>query len=262
MKNALNLTIAVMFTSALCLAACNHENGENNGSDTPEYPTTPILIQNAVRDIDGNQYDAVRMGDQVWMIGNLKTTRYADGTGIQMGDGSSSTTAYRYAPDEKPSNVDTYGYLYNWSAVMGDSSSASGNSSHVQGICPDGWHVPSDAEWTHLTKYLGGNIQYLCDETYGNIAKALASTTGWSLSSNSCAVGNDQSSNNASGFSALPAGGYFGNYNYFSHRAYFWTADNFNNCNAYSRKLDFNYANIERSNHDKGDGLSVRCVQD
>lgn len=262
MKRALNLMIVAAFSAALCLTACNHENGDNNGGDTPEYPIKPIVIQNAVQDIDGNQYNAVRMGEQVWMTENLRTTRYADGTEIPLGTSASSTIAYRYVPDDNPSNVNAYGYLYNWTATMGNSSSNSINSAPVQGICPDGWHVPSDAEWTQMTNYVGGNSQYVCNEINGNIAKALASTTGWSVSSNSCAVGNDQSSNNASGFSALPAGGYYGNHSYFSYRAYFWTADKFNDCNAYSRRLDYNYADIDRNNHDKSDGLSVRCVQD
>lgn len=259
MKRALNLMIVATFSAALCLSACHHENGEEGTN--PVYPETPVIVQNAVQDIDGNQYNAVRMGDQLWMAENLKTTHFADGTEIPLSTGSSSTTPYRYIPNDNPSNISDYGYLYNWAATTRNSSSNS-NSAHVQGICPDGWHVPSDAEWKQLTNYVGGNIQYVCNEINGNIAKAMASTTGWSYSSNSCAVGNDPNSNNASGFSAMPAGGYYRSPNYFSYRAYFWTADKFNDCNAYSRRLDYNYADVERSNHDKSDGLSVRCVQD
>ena len=108
-----------------------------------------VIIPRAVKDIDGNAYDGVRIGEQVWMASNLKTTRYADGTEIPSGDPDihSSSNPYRYVPGGDASNVKRLGYLYNWPAVVHGSSQSNESPSGVQGICPDGWHVPSNAEW-------------------------------------------------------------------------------------------------------------------
>lgn len=158
-----------------------------------------------VTDIDNNTYNTVQIGLQCWLKENLRTSRYANGMSIALGSCTSTTTAYRYYPDNNSSNVPSYGYLYNWKAVMGNSSSSWTNPSGVQGICPTGWHVPSDAEWTQLTNYVSSQSQYVCGSNI-KIAKALASTTGWNSSTNTCAVGNNPSSNNVTGFSAFPVG--------------------------------------------------------
>ena len=145
---------------------------------------------------------------------------------------------------------------------MGSSSSSSANPSGVQGICPTGWHVPSDAEWTQLTDYLGSQTQYQCNNSSDNIAKALASITGWNSDSGTCSVGNNPSTNNATGFSALPAGYYTGNYDYFGYDAYFWSATEFYDYYAYYRNLYYFSAYVARSYNYKDDGFSVRCVRD
>lgn len=134
-----------------------------------------------------------------WMKENLRTTHYADGTAIPAGT-TTSYSAYRYAPNNDESNVATYGYLYNWPAVMHGATSSSDNPSNVQGICPAGWHMPSDAEWTQLTTYVYNN-GYQCPGCSGVsnaakvdcIAKALASQTGWNSSGITYAVGNNPS---------------------------------------------------------------------
>lgn len=213
-----------------------------------------------VTDIDGNVYKTVRIGNQVWMAENLRTTRYADGTSIPLGKTESYSTAYRYYPDNNSANVSDYGYLYNWSAVMNGSASSSANPSGVQGVCPDGWHVPSDAEWSHLFNYVSSQNQYVCggDEDY--IAKALASEEGWNSTVRTCAVGNNPSGNNATGFSARPAGYYYGYYDAFGSRAYFWSAtQNYSNY-AYNRSLYYRYAGVARKYGNKYFGWSVRCV--
>ena len=215
-----------------------------------------------VTDIDSNTYNTVQIGNQCWMKENLRTTRYSNGTDIALGNSTSTTTAYRYYPDNDQSYVSTYGYLYNWPAVMGNSSSSSANPSGVQGICPTGWHVPSDAEWTQLEHYLSSQSQYVCGSSTDNIAKALASATGWNSSTNICAVGNNPSANNATGFSALPAGSYDGDSNYFGDNANFWSATESNDGNAYYRNLDYYFALVFRSYLYKGGGYSVRCVRD
>ena len=225
-----------------------------DGQPCPDAPT--------VTDIDNNTYNTVQIGQQCWMKENLRTTRYANGVNIPMGSTYSFTDPYRYAPDNDNSNVSTYGYLYNWPAVMGNSSSSSANPSGVQGICPNGWHVPSNAEWTQLTDYVGSQTDYQCDNNSAYIAKALASETGWNANSGSCAVGNNPSSNNATGFSALPAGSYYGYYDNFGYYANLWSATEYNVYNAYYRYLHYDNANVGRSYGYKGYARSVRCVRD
>ncbi|MBR4535035.1 MAG: hypothetical protein IKO62_00075 [Bacteroidales bacterium] len=116
--------------------------------------TTTSNCPSTVTDYDGNIYYTVQIGSQCWMKQNLRTTHYANGASIALGSSTSTTTAYRYYPNNNSSNVSTYGYLYNWPAVMHGASSSSSNPSGVQCICPNGWHVPSDAEWVQLTNYV------------------------------------------------------------------------------------------------------------
>ena len=215
-----------------------------------------------VTDIDNNTYNTVKIGNQCWMKENLRTTRYANGTSIPLGTSTSTITSYRYNPNNNANNVPTYGYLYNWPAVMHGASSSSANPSGVQGICPNGWHVPSNAEWTQLTNYVGSQTQYQCNNSSSNIAKALASTTGWNSSTIICAVGKNPSSNNATGFSALPAGFYSGLYYDFGDFAFFWSATERGGDYAYGRGLLFDHANVDGSYGDKYVGFSVRCVRD
>ena len=101
-----------------------------------------------VTDYDGNNYSTVLIGTQCWMAENLRTTHYANGVIIPMVNSTygETTDPYCYEPNNNGSNVSTYGYLYNWHAVMHGESSSNANPSGVQGVCPTGWHVPSDAE--------------------------------------------------------------------------------------------------------------------
>ena len=236
-------------------------NIEVNG--IPDGDARPCPGSHTVSDIDNNVYNTVQIGNQCWLAENLRTTRYADGTYIPLGTDTSSTTAYRYNPSNNTSNVPTYGYLYNWRAVMHNSTSSNANPSGVQGICPTGWHVPSDAEWTQLTSYLKGHPAYFCEDS-NRIAKALAGTVEWYNSSNDCAVGNDLSSNNTAGFSAMPAGYLYGSYyNYYRMGAFFWSATEASSGNMWNRSLYHNNATVNRnSNNNKYFGYSVRCLRD
>jgi uncharacterized protein (TIGR02145 family) len=221
-----------------------------------------ICGTSTVKDYDGNKYNTVKIGNQCWMKENLRTTHYADGTAIDAGASSSSTTPYRYAPHNDENTVSTYGYLYNWPAVMHGAASSNANPSGVQGICPNGWHVPSDAEWimmeqTQTTMDLSGF------GSHGDHAGRLAGGSGWSSSSNANAPGKmDYADRNASGFSALPAGYYNGNYINFSFHAYFWCATGYTDILAYDRYLVYNTASVYSNVDKKAYGLSVRCVRD
>ena len=203
---------------------------------------------------------------------NLRTTHYANNVAIFCSNNSNSITGTmpkRFAPNNDESLVPVYGYQYNWYALMHGESSSNANPSGVQGVCPDGWHVPSDAEWTQLENYVSSQSEYVCtlnDSLYEDyypeipkIAKSLAATTGWVTegNENNCTVGNDLSANNATGFSALPAGERAGGSLAFSLDAYFWTATNL-----LYRQIS-NYSECIGRNSTYGYcGYSVRCVKD
>lgn len=206
------------------------------------------FVCGTVKDYDGNEYKTVRIGHQEWMARNLRAEHYADGTAIP----SSS----RHCPDNDEDKVKTYGYLYDWYAVMRNSSSSWSNPSGVQGICPDGWHVPSDAEWDELESYVKKNGDEVMS---GSVAKALAAQTGWWGDGH---IGYQSETNNSTGFSALPAGYYNGWYNDFGDYADFWSATQGADDNALCRYLDYNGPSVYCCNYNKSLGLSVRCVKD
>ena len=265
MRKTIFIILSVLGISAfISCKEQKHLTTDEPSQSTTAKPSRPVTDgpSQPVTDIDGNEYKTVKLGNQVWMAENLRTTRYADGTPIPLGTEASLDVAYRYYPNYNRANVSKYGYLYNWAAVMNGSASSEANPSGVQGICPDGWHVPSDAEWTELTNYVSSQSQYVCGDYTGNIAKALASETGWNSSTYNCDVGNNPSANNATGFSARPAGGYFGDYSGFGYSAYFWGATLLDSNYAYYRYLNYSYAFVSRNYYgSKNYGYSVRCVR-
>lgn len=217
-------------------------------------------------DYDGNTYQTVKIGSQCWMKENLRTTH--DPTGriiISLGPSDNNFMGCRYYPNGKSSNVSTYGYLYDWKAVMRFSSSSSANPSGVQGICPNGWHVPSSAEWKQLTDYVSSQSQYVCGDHNSNIAKSLSSCIGWESSASACNVGTTPGNNNATGFGALPAG-YFENniYGDYGKAACYWSTTEYeqNNSGAYSFDLKNFDSVVYKNGTNKRDGLSVRCLRD
>lgn len=245
------ITIAMIVATMLFVIGCDREPQEEHGG----------IVYDAVTDFDGNSYDGIWIGNQLWMKENLRTTHYADGSSIPLG-GSASIEPCRYCPNNIMSNVNVYGYLYNWPAVMNCSSSSDSNPSGVQGICPNGWHVPSDEEWTQMTSYVKNQNQFVCGGSSVNIAKALASQTGWNHSVNICAVGNNQNENNAAGFTAFPAG-YFVRYCCnFGDGAGFWSSTALDDYLVWDRYLYYNDANVYRNGCGMDVGYSVRCVRD
>ena len=174
----------------------------HDGMPCPELPV--------VTDYDGNSYNTVLIGVQCWMRENLRTTHYADGTEIQQINNPSSDAYPYYAlPNGDTSTWAKYGFFYSWTATMRNAYSSKRNPSGVQGVCPNGWHVPSDAEWKQLMTYVESRSQYRCIGNKKKTGKSLADTSGWDTPSknNECAVGQKQEENNATGFSAVPAGG-------------------------------------------------------
>ncbi len=259
---------------AFVLFACHKEENKEPQNQEPTvqedltmqihlYPATAQVVENAVSDIDGNVYDAVQIGEQLWMAENLRTTHYADGTEIPLGDSTVFGTAYRYLPNGNEGNVSTCGYLYNYAAAVGTDANIA--NVLVQGVCPEGWHVPNDAEWTQLTNYVSSQSDFVMGNDAQNIAKALASTTGWKSSNNDYAVGNNPSLNNATGFSTLPAGSFYNNiYTYFNYTANFWSSTQVNATSAWIRSLYYGNPKVLRYGYsgNKSGAYSVRCLQD
>jgi uncharacterized protein (TIGR02145 family) len=227
--------------------------------DAVPCPGTPT-----VTDYDGNTYNTVKIGQQCWMKFNLRTTHYADGTPIPLGHNSSETDPYYY--DNDTSFIPLYyrGYLYNWPAVMHGANPSNSIPSGVQGICPTGWHVPSEAECNQLIDYVKGQIEYACN-SYDNIAKALASDVGWFYCDEHCTPGNNPNMNNATGFSAVPAGIFYP-YGYLyedeGEECHFWSSSI---SSGESEPFGWAFQYDDSSTYGFSDspsmGRSVRCVK-
>ena len=210
-----------------------------------------------VTDIDGNVYKTVKIGNQVWMAENLKTTKYANDTAITNGTAIANigyTDKYYFIYQNDPNYKNTYGLLYSWAAATNGVSSST-NPSGVQGVCPTGWHVPSNAEKTQLITYLGGS------DIAGGKLKEI-DTTHWQ-SPNTGAT-------NESGFTGLGTGGFYYQsafryiYMQILQAAWIWTAtEGTNITTAYALDFGYNIDDAPLDNSDnKGNGESVRCVKD
>lgn len=234
-----------------------------DGQPCPGSPT--------VTDYDGNVYHTVQLGNQCWMRENLRTTHFANGDSILIDPNPVSSNylqdinlnPYRYAPNNDSSNVLVYGYLYNWSALMHGDSSSYDVPSGVQGICPEGWHVPSFYEWEELKICVREQNVFICGDANINVGKSLAAADCWDLCEQTCCVGNNQSSNNATGFSAYPAGIYHnGTWPEFGQHACFAsTSDRWDDM-LLSYNLYYDKVDVRVFLHEKNDGLSVRCIRD
>ena len=212
---------------------------------------------------DGAPYPSIVYGTQEWTVENACHITYRDGTPIpQVTDDEEwsnlTTGAWSYF-DNDP----TKPRLYNWYAVAGihDNDPNTLNKE----FAPQGWHVPSDAEWTTLEEYLIAYGYNYDGTTTGNkIAKAMASTTGWNSSTNAGAPGNDQSLNNSSGFNAFPVGDRSNSGSFVSEGdiAIFWSSTEYNTNTAWNHILLNYYSYLLRGNYGKRFGFSVRFVRD
>ena len=273
MKRTLICGMALTILMAMLLTSCHKETNNNSNTENPsddhyanqQYPPTAQVIRKAVTDIDGNIYDAVQIGNQVWMAENLRTTRFADGTEIQKGTLSCSYfDPCCYAPDNNSSNVVKYGYLYNGFATMNIDTNSIFDPipDEIQGICPDGWHVPNIAEWQQLIDYMSTQPSYIAGGNPEHIAKALASTQGWGYSEEPDAVGNNPGANNATGFSALPVNSSIGDTYNFGYSTSFWSATPYNYTFFLSYVISKHRAMLERGYASVFNAYPVRCVRD
>ena len=234
--------------------------------DVMSCPEAPTLT-----DVEGNVYRTVKIGNQCWMRDNLRTAHYSDGTIVPENTSGTHSYTVPFFYDHTISTIplEQRGYFYNWTCMMHGATSSNTVPSGVQGVCPAGWHVPSRAEWENLYEYLSTHAQYICGSDTENFAKALASTTLWQSSTDhACDVGNNQSTNNASGFEAIPAGAVInGDFEYSGYvefqTAVFWSSTDDGGSNAYGRKIGYDIPHLHWGiNHGKDDGFSVRCVRD
>lgn len=235
---------------------------------TMAFTTAPLTPNNQpcsdaplVFDFEGNSYNTIQIGNQCWMRENLRSTYYADGEPIPAGNSNTSTTNPYYYDSGSSMPLEERGYLYNWPAVMYGDSSTEANPSGVQGICPNGWHVPSNAEWTQLVNYLGADPDYCCGSNSNFVARAMASQSGWQSSFNYCTPGYNQLVNNLSGFSAVPASNHNGTP---GRNAVFWSssAESATSNLVWCRTIDCNASNVWQGLHFKDVGISIRCLRD
>ena len=215
----------------------------------------PCKGTTSVTDYDLNHYPTIEIGTQCWMKTNLKCTHYANGNAI-----SSTTSSASYYPGWDTTAV--IGYYYNWAAAMKNTSSSSSTPSGVQGICPNGWHLPSNGEWTQLFNYLKGQSIYWSNNTSTYIAKAMAYPSYWTASNTNYTPGKDASTNNKSGFGAVPTGcSEYGDVTGFNIYAYFWSSTQSSSTNAYACTLSYNTPTVSTTAQAKTKALPVRCVK-
>jgi len=205
-----------------------------------------------ISDLDGNSYNTVLIGTQCWTQSNLKVTKYNDGTLIPVLD----TTIIFPTPTPtqgtrivtSPFNLSTYGYLYNWYAAKGI---ATTGSTLYKNLCPAGWHVPSNDEWTSLTNTLG---------VLSMAGIKMKSTVLWVSITGITA-------DNLSGFTALPGfrwefpAGRIANQGY-TFGAFFWSAEQFDPSKAWARILSYSDNAVASNNFEKDMNMSVRCLKD
>lgn len=198
-----------------------------------------------VTDVDGNVYHTVTIGTQTWMKENLKTTRYSNGDAIgttspaMLDISNENTPKYQWAYDGDESNVAVYGRLYTWYAVT-DS----------RNVCPAVWHVPTEAEWTTLVDYLGGDVA-----ARGKLKET--GTTHWN-SPNTDAT-------NESGFAALPAGTrWIDVFKHIGMYTHFWSSTELRSDKSFAwrTQLNFDTDGYECCHAYKWVGFSVRCLKD
>jgi len=197
---------------------------------------------------DGQVYNTVQIGSQCWMQENLNIGTMVDVSASQTNNGEIE----KYCYDNTTANCDVYGGLYQWNEMM-QYVTAPG----VKGICPDGWHLPTDAEWCVLEQYVDPTIS--CSTTGyrgidGGGKLKEAGTTHWEPP--------NTGATNSSGFTALPGGhrypGYF--FFYLNYSAFIWSSSE-GGADAWYRFLNFTDATIYRYTFNKNSGFSVRCVK-
>jgi uncharacterized protein (TIGR02145 family) len=205
--------------------------------DSAEAPPT-------ITDIDGNVYETVVIGNQTWMKTNLNVSKYKDGTPIpevtDPDEWAKLTTGAWCYYDYDSSNGKVYGKLYNWYAV-----------SNIRGLAPTGTSIPTEAEWTTLTNFIGSE------------AGLKMKSTGTILDRTGLWKSPNRDVTNSTGFTALP-GGYIisnGTFHFLGDNGYWWSATSVDAATAWNRSLGYNSNIACMSYDDKNYGFAVRCIK-
>lgn len=254
-RMTLILSTVMLMTS--CLGPDKDEDRAPDDWDytNPHYPNSAHVFYKAVTDREGHIYDAVQIGNQVWMTENLRVGEYEQDCSLMKHKSplyADPTEPCYWEVNFNPNGWEEPhpGYLYNYAAVT----YGEGN----QGPCPNGWHVPSKADWDELKNYMFSQPMYGYQDCNECIAKALCwASDVWNDENSGGTPGNNWATNNASGFSAVPT--------YESGRlgAYFWSTTKTNDTMAFIYTLsswetifDFESAKTNRDMH------SIRCIRD
>jgi uncharacterized protein (TIGR02145 family) len=223
------------------------------------YSQTP---GNGVTDIDGNQYSSVIIGTQEWMKKNLNVSKYSDGTVIpQVTDPTQwanlTTGAWCYYNNDT-ANGAVYGKLYNWYAVAGIHDNDPSTPNKI--LAPQGWHVPSDAEWSILINHLDPNADG--GNTLPNVVGGKMKSTGTLSAGNGLWNSPNTDATNESGFSGLPAGlvSPYGTFSSIGLGGYLLSSSEYFTGVAWGRIIDYDDSNAYRLYNDKRFGFSVRCL--
>ena len=212
-----------------------------------------LTFTTLLADVEGNTYNTINIGTQVWMQENLRTTRYRNGNLIGTTSPATLDITNLIIPKYQweCTNVN-YGRFYTYYAIT-DS----------RNVCPAGWHVPTDNDWTTLTYFLTNN-GYGFAGSGNDIAKSLAATSGFIADTTAGNVGNDQASNNSSGFTGLPSGGRFstGIVNFVNLHGIWWSSTEGSPTFAYFRCIGYIPAQVYRGIFSESYGLPVRCLRD
>ncbi len=241
--------LLIVGTFLLITISCKKGSGDDDVNDNGTFLPEGSFVDNR----DSNIYKYITIGEQVWMAENLRYLPRVAGSGMGL-----ETTPYIYVygyngnsveEAKATANYQTYGVLYNWLAAMNKETSSETNPSGVQGVCPEGWHLPSNAEWEQLIDFLGG------EEIAGGKLKE-ADTTHW--------ISPNEGATNETGFTALPGGyrGYCGMFKGIRNMGFWWSATAQSSTNAWTFSLLYDYGKIYSNYYTKEDGFSVRCVKD
>lgn len=243
------LTCLLIFTFPSCQK--DELNQDSMPDMSPLVSSNKVKTTGKIKDVDGNWYKTVKIGEQRWMAENLKTTRYSNGDLIGTTDPVDldlSTVGgnikYQWPAGGEESYVAVYGRYYTYSTITDD-----------RKICPKGWRIPTDDEWTTLTNYIGG-------ESYGGKLKSTGTIEGldglWYYP--------NTGATNETGFTALPSGYRFFDGTFFDIGLYgYWwssTVSDYAYEYAYYKQLHSGNADFIKGSFDMRYGLSVRCIRD
>ncbi|MBN2165605.1 MAG: fibrobacter succinogenes major paralogous domain-containing protein [Marinilabiliaceae bacterium] len=244
MRKFLSISLTIAAMAIVCISCSKDDDNSSSGNSTNGKTTavfSPNVTYGTMTDQDGNVYKTVTIGTQTWMAENLRTTKYNDDKAIpNVTDGEElsglTTGAYcNYNNTTSEDTIATYGRLYNWYAV------------NTGKLAPEGWHIPTDAEWSTLTNYLGG-----ISIAGGKLKET--GTTHWNSP--------NEGATNETGFTALPSGTFDGTFFNIGYYCYWWSATEQGTFYAWNRSMGYDYSGVSGSYYFRNYVFSVRCVRD